>query len=74
MADVASNRKFINLASNSNLRVSDSLQSCTQHIEHAPPFTLDDCVITLVDTPGFNDTTRSDEEILHTMCEYLAAE
>ncbi|KAF7374719.1 hypothetical protein MSAN_00357200 [Mycena sanguinolenta] len=48
----------------SNLRVGQSLQSCTNTIQVALPFELDGHSVTLIDTPGFDDTTGSDTDIL----------
>ena len=48
--------------------------SCTDRIEQSNPFLLDDYLITLVDTPGFDDTTKDDAEILSMVCDYLASE
>lgn len=65
---------FINLASNSDLRVSNSLISCTEHVELSKPFDLDGMEVTLVDTPGFDDTSKSESDVLNVVCEYLATE
>ncbi|KAJ7364254.1 P-loop containing nucleoside triphosphate hydrolase protein [Mycena albidolilacea] len=64
---------FINIVSGSNLRVGKSLQSCTSTVQVAPPFQLGDRWVTLIDTPGFDDTTRSDTEILTQIAAFLAA-
>ncbi|TDL13236.1 hypothetical protein BD410DRAFT_823264 [Rickenella mellea] len=63
---------FINMASQSSLRVGSSLESCTLDIQLANPFTLDGCNITLIDTPGFDDTTRSDSDILQLIASFLS--
>jgi len=63
---------FINILSGSNLRVGSSLQSCTSTVQVASPFQLDGRWITLIDTPGFDDTTRSDTEILTQIAAFLA--
>ncbi|EKM58553.1 uncharacterized protein PHACADRAFT_252989 [Phanerochaete carnosa HHB-10118-sp] len=65
---------FINLVSNSDLRVSDSLVSCTDRIEISKPFELDGKEVTLVDTPGFDDTSKSESDILNVVCEFMASE
>ncbi|OBZ66163.1 hypothetical protein A0H81_13771 [Grifola frondosa] len=62
---------FINVASGSNLRVGTGLQSCTDRVESSSPFDLDDCIVTLVDTPGFDDTTKSDAEVLNMVAGFL---
>ncbi|KAF7796451.1 hypothetical protein EIP86_007628 [Pleurotus ostreatoroseus] len=48
--------------------------SCTSTIEHARPFQLDGWTVTLVDTPGFDDTTKSDADVLGVVTEYLATQ
>jgi hypothetical protein len=52
--------EFINIVSSFNLLVGKNLQSCTSTVQVAPPFQLSDRWVTLIDTPGFDDTTRSD--------------
>ncbi|KAF9465619.1 hypothetical protein BDZ94DRAFT_1346171 [Collybia nuda] len=63
---------FINLVSGSNLRVGTGLHSCTSEVETALPFVLYGRNITLIDTPGFNDTTESDTTILKRISDFLA--
>ncbi|KAJ6532001.1 P-loop containing nucleoside triphosphate hydrolase protein [Mycena capillaripes] len=64
---------FINTVSGSNLRVGRTLQSCTSTVQLASPFQLGGRWVTLIDTPGFDDTTRSDTEILTRIASFLAA-
>ncbi|KAG2013087.1 TKL/TKL-ccin protein kinase [Coprinopsis cinerea AmutBmut pab1-1] len=63
---------FINLVSGSSLPTSSGLRSCTASIHETPPFELDGKKIVLIDTPGFDDTTKSDTEILKLIAEHLA--
>jgi len=63
---------FINLASKSKLRIGRGLESCTSIVQAAAPFQLDGHTVTLVDTPGFDDTHRSDTEILRMIAVYLS--
>ncbi|KAJ3511648.1 hypothetical protein NLJ89_g3975 [Agrocybe chaxingu] len=63
---------FINLASGSNLRVGGGLKSTTSMIQVAEPFILDGRKVTLIDTPGFDDTTKSDTDILRMIGLFLA--
>ena len=65
--------QFINLASVSNLRVGTGWGSCTVDIQVADEFTLDGRTVTLIDTPGFDDTSKSDAEILEMIAAFLAA-
>ena len=51
--------QFINLASGSNLRVRMDLASCTAEVQLADEFTLSKRIVTLIDTPGFDDTSQS---------------
>jgi len=63
--------QFINLLSGSNLAVGTGLQSCTDAVQSAPPFKLFDRLITLIDTPGFDDTFKSDTEVLKLIAAFL---
>ncbi|KAF9647084.1 hypothetical protein BDM02DRAFT_3065838, partial [Thelephora ganbajun] len=63
---------FLNMASGSNLRVGTDLESCTSEVQLANSFTLDGQPVTLIDTPGFDDTNKSDTEILSLIAAYLA--
>ena len=51
--------QFINLVSGSNLPAETSLESCTT----ASPFEFDGWWLTLIDTPGFGNPSRSDTQI-----------
>ncbi|KAI0342626.1 P-loop containing nucleoside triphosphate hydrolase protein [Trametopsis cervina] len=64
---------FINLMSGSSLSVGEGLRSCTSRIELGKTFELDGSRVTLVDTPGFDDTTVSDTEILKMISAYLSS-
>ncbi|KAF9779336.1 P-loop containing nucleoside triphosphate hydrolase protein [Thelephora terrestris] len=63
---------FINLASRSNLQVGAALESCTPDVQLANEFTLDGRRVVLIDTPGFDDTTKSDTDILKKIGSFLA--
>jgi predicted GTPase len=65
-------RQFINLASGSNLPVGRGLESCTSEVQTSRPFLLNGRIITLIDTPGFDDTSRSDTDILSSIAAYLS--
>ncbi len=58
--------KFINLATQSDqkLAVTHSIKSCTDSIEQADPFYIGDRRVILYDTPGFDNTAHSEDEIL----------
>ena len=48
------------------------LESCTAEVKLADEFVLDGRTVTLIDTPGFDDTSKSDAEILETIAAFLA--
>ncbi|KDQ24440.1 hypothetical protein PLEOSDRAFT_19162, partial [Pleurotus ostreatus PC15] len=55
---------FINMASGSALRVGSGLMSCTDAVQTSEPFLLENRTVRLIDTPGFNDTSKTDTEVL----------
>ena len=65
--------QFINLASGSNLQIGMDFESCTAEVRLANEFTLDGRSVTLIDTPGFDDTSKCDTDILKMIAAYLAA-
>ncbi|KAJ3484493.1 hypothetical protein NLI96_g5619 [Meripilus lineatus] len=62
---------FINLASDGSLPVSDELVSCTSEIVLSNVFEIDGRRIVIIDTPGFDDTSKPDSEILSMIASYL---
>ena len=48
------------------------LESCTAEVQLANEFILDEKAVTLIDTPGFDDTTKSDTDILEIIAAFLA--
>jgi hypothetical protein len=56
--------QFINRVSNSKLPVGHGLESCTSKVYFSEPFELLGRRIIMFDTPGFDDTNRTDAEIL----------
>ena len=64
--------QFINLVSGSDLEVSDSLTSVTKEVALSKAFEVDGVSVTLVDTPGFDDTARADTQILASLASFLA--
>ncbi|KAI6132515.1 hypothetical protein EDD16DRAFT_1891037 [Pisolithus croceorrhizus] len=63
---------FINCASESDLLVGKGLESCTVDVQMSKPFYLDQRMVTLIDTPGFDDTNRKERDILTHISAYLA--
>ncbi|KAH7884700.1 P-loop containing nucleoside triphosphate hydrolase protein, partial [Phlebopus sp. FC_14] len=62
---------FINLASGSDLRVGAGLESCTNEVQTSVPFGVDGQTVVLIDTPGFDDTTMMDTDVLKLIAAYL---
>ncbi|KAF9237660.1 P-loop containing nucleoside triphosphate hydrolase protein [Melanogaster broomeanus] len=62
---------FINLASGSNLRVGSGLESCTNEVQTSLPFNVGGQQVVLIDTPGFDDTTLTDTDVLRIIAAYL---
>ncbi|KIM56893.1 hypothetical protein SCLCIDRAFT_69667, partial [Scleroderma citrinum Foug A] len=56
----------------SDFPVENGLESCTTQVQTAKPFFMDGRLVTLVDTPGFDDTTRSDTDVLTAIAAYLS--
>ncbi|KAK5652245.1 hypothetical protein OQA88_10742 [Cercophora sp. LCS_1] len=54
-----------------DLEIGHGVNSCTQRPQEAH-FWLDGTRITLIDTPGFDDTLRTDVDILEIISDYLA--
>jgi len=48
------------------------LESCTEEVQLADEFVLDGRRAVLIDTPGFDDTTKSDTDILKKIAAFLA--
>ncbi|KIP07554.1 hypothetical protein PHLGIDRAFT_53433, partial [Phlebiopsis gigantea 11061_1 CR5-6] len=63
---------FANKLSGSNFET-EGVVSCTQDIHLAPPFLLDGRKVTLVDTPGLDDTFKPTTEIFGLIVEFLKA-
>ena len=64
--------QFINLASGSNLQVGNDLELCTTEVQPTVEFTVDERTVILIDTPGFDDISTSDADILRLIATYLA--
>ncbi|EMD33870.1 hypothetical protein CERSUDRAFT_159128 [Gelatoporia subvermispora B] len=66
----AGKSKFINTVTGSQFRVGTGLESCTGQVEVAT-LELDGELVTLVDTPGFDDSTRSQTDVLKEISTFL---
>ena len=64
--------QFINLISGSTLPVCEGLRSCTAQVQISPMFELAGHNVTLIDTPGFDDTLQTDTQILDLVSTFLA--
>ncbi|CAE6491248.1 unnamed protein product [Rhizoctonia solani] len=62
---------FVNDASRSNLQIGHDLPSCTKAVQAGPVFSIEGRAVQLFDTPGFDDTTLTDTEILQQIVEFL---
>lgn len=60
------------MASGSSLRIGSSLESCTAEVQLSDEFILDRRSVVLIDTPGFDDTNKSDTDILKLIAAFLA--
>lgn len=70
----AGKSSFIRLASgNKNVKIGHSLESCTSTVEvHAWDVTPDRTIF-LIDTPGFDDTNRSDTQVLRDIARWMGS-
>ena len=48
------------------------LESCTDKVTLTDEFTLDGRRVILMDTPGFDDTSKTDTEVLRIIASFLA--
>ncbi|CCM03857.1 uncharacterized protein FIBRA_06006 [Fibroporia radiculosa] len=64
---------FANLATGADFRVGHGLQSCTETIQQET-LQLDNEVVTIIDTPGFDDTERPQADVLREIADFLKAE
>jgi hypothetical protein len=65
--------QFINLVSGSKFDVGRTLRSCTNTIQVAEALNFDGHRVILIDTPGFDYTTRSDTGVLRMIAVFLEA-
>ena len=49
------------------------MESCTSKIQASSTFELSDKLVTLVDTPGFDDSNVSDTDILKMIAVFLSS-
>ncbi|KAF9261220.1 hypothetical protein L218DRAFT_870577, partial [Marasmius fiardii PR-910] len=63
---------FINKAGHLDLLVGHGIQSCTQTVQAAAPFGFEGHQVTLIDTPGFDDDTITDVDVLKMITTFLS--
>lgn len=63
--------QFINEVTGSDLRVGHDLRACTADVEFSKSVKLGGKDVILVDTPGFDDTVKSDAQILQQITDFL---
>jgi predicted GTPase len=63
--------QFINEVSGSDLVVSDDLESCTADVQTSSLFIVCDRQLKMIDTPGFDDTNKTDAQILSEIAIWL---
>ena len=64
--------QFANRAiDNDAFLVGTGLRSCTSEIQVSPEFAVDGQPVSLIDTPGFNDTTMDDIDVLKEISAFL---
>lgn len=63
--------QFINLVSGSEFAINEGLKSCTDKVQVAKALNLGGRHIVLIDTPGFDDTVRSDTDVLKMVAAFL---
>lgn len=63
----------MNDASGGDLLVGNELHACTADVADSPIFEVDGRQVILFDTPGFDDTSLSDTEVLKRISGFLAS-
>ncbi|KAF5372401.1 hypothetical protein D9757_011614 [Collybiopsis confluens] len=66
-------RQFTNLVGGANFLVGNGLESCTSQIQ-SHKFSFEGRDVTIIDVPGFDDSSKSDIDILKIITEFLATE
>ena len=63
--------QFVNKVSGSLLKIGHELDSCTFETQVSEEFELDGKRVVLIDTPGFDDTSREGVDILRSIAKPL---
>ncbi|KAL2821545.1 WD40-repeat-containing domain protein [Aspergillus granulosus] len=64
---------FISLLTDQKPAIGHSLESCTEEVAVYESYILKDRRLYLIDTPGFDDTNRSDTEVLRELAGWLTS-
>ncbi|KAF8595024.1 hypothetical protein BDV93DRAFT_409222, partial [Ceratobasidium sp. AG-I] len=62
---------FISDASGQDFPIGHMQESCTVDVRPTAPFKVDGRLVVLIDTPGFDDTTLSDADVLEKIATFL---
>lgn len=66
-------KQFINLLCGTDeMKIGRGLKSCTADVKVSKAKIFNDRPVCFIDTPGFDDTKKSDAEILKTVSSFLA--
>ncbi|PTB58148.1 hypothetical protein M431DRAFT_78458, partial [Trichoderma harzianum CBS 226.95] len=68
----AGKSSLISLCTGKNVKIGHNLQSCTADVEDVEFMFNDHVCVHLIDTPGFDDTSRSDVEVLQNIAVWLS--
>jgi predicted GTPase len=63
--------QFVNAVTGSHLEVSHGHKSCTSEVKMSKAFQVGEHSLTLIDTPGFDDTSKTDADILREITVFL---
>ncbi|KAF3077352.1 Ankyrin-3 [Trichoderma lentiforme] len=68
----AGKSSLISLCTGKNVKIGHNLESCTADVEDVEFMLNDHVCVHLIDTPGFDDTSRSDVEVLQNIAVWLS--
>ncbi|KAM0481572.1 hypothetical protein ACHAPX_003683 [Trichoderma viride] len=68
----AGKSSLISLCTGKNVKIGHNLESCTADVEDVEFMLNDRVCVHLIDTPGFDDTSRSDVEVLQNIAVWLS--
>ncbi|UKZ47057.1 hypothetical protein TrVGV298_001269 [Trichoderma virens] len=68
----AGKSSFISMCTGKEVKIGHELKSCTSDVEDVELMLNDRVCVHLIDTPGFDDTNRSDAEVLQNIAYWLS--